>query len=506
MAARNPLVVISGQLQELPAGDTINGAAAGAALTFTASGAISAGLPLEMNSDGTVSTITTTGASKGTSAAPYATGTWAASEVVFCVSAGLYLYVYSDSNASPVLLRYSVGTRTGTTISWAAPVTIDSHTTMIGALVTYDTVQNKAVVVYGINGALNVRAIDVTSGGVVTVGAAAVVSAAATAQSNKTAVCYSPSAGAVVVGYYTTGTIHGYVVTVTVSGTTCTVNTAVQIHTGSANVLVLCYDHVSGYVVAFINTPASGLPTVYTYSISGTTLTLANSAAWTAVANITVQSAMVAHANGVVVIAADGTNPTYYMSFTINSGTGVITLRNGSTWQTLLATTGSGTKAVAKRNPVTGNIGLCLYGTATIGTTYYSCDLSTGWTLSVVSSVALLATTNSPIVGGVAFEPTVNYGIAIHKTSSVNLWPSGAVIQDATSTLLPNNFVGFSQNTVSSGAAVTVAPTGTKAAGLSGLTIAQTYYVSYLGALQTTVTANKAGLACSATSILVGAG
>lgn len=127
---------------------------------FTATGAITAGKVVELNSDGTVSQVSSSGGSL--SLGSYATLT-AGTEtdfsrtMVYDPDEGVLVVFYADSGD----IYGVVGTVTGTNISWGSPVAASLSVTPSTVDAVYDTTRDEFLVVFGVS-SVGIQSIQAT--------------------------------------------------------------------------------------------------------------------------------------------------------------------------------------------------------------------------------------------------------------------------------------------------------------------------------------------------------
>ena len=236
--------------------------------------------------------------------------------VVFTTAEANWFAAAYDANAQKVVLSYAdgsnssfgtvkVGTVSNTTISFGTPVVFQSND--IGNIrSTYDETSQKVVIIYK-NGANNYA-----TGIVGTVSGTSISFGSATAFSSSNAdpkgVTYDANAGKVVVVFrrYSTG---GEVVVGTVSGTSIGFGTSVVFTSSSLDYADIVYDASAQKVVVFFADAAnSDYGTAKVGTLSGTSITLGSSVAFTSVGIVTFYAGYNASAQKVIATYVDSSN------------------------------------------------------------------------------------------------------------------------------------------------------------------------------------------------------
>lgn len=505
MAERRPLVLANGRLNELPVGDTVAGASGGAStLPFTASGAITSGQPVVLNADGTASVITNTNASLGSLQTQVAVSS-ASVLVEYIPTVDRFVMLWIENQATKVL-KCSLGTRSGETVSWGAAATVmaPALTTTSGkASMVWDSTAQVLVVhwsyndatpwVYGVIRAATITASAITWGSTynwITPAANAFSHASGT---NGPDMAFCEAQGRTVLVYSTTLATAGVkALTITMAGTVPTFGTPVLLtatQNGSGVGPLVAYDKVSGAMVYMSSstTDCVGIKVEGAVITAGTALRC---------------NASVFNGPACLIPCDSGVVAFYLSSSGVGLSSRVITsssvgaISQGSEQSLGAAITYGG---LSGRQTYTGNCGLIARSPSL--TSYNSLYVS-GTTVSLLSTTTIASYT----AGHARQSLGCDSSRAVLGVVPSNALTSSMVVQDSGTTLKSNNLLGFSTNGVSNGQTVNVSPLGSKVTGLSGLVTGQTYYVSYTGALTQTVTANKAGVALGATSLLFGVG
>ena len=243
---------------------------------FVASGTLSSGQTVILNSDGTVSAVaeSTQTASVGTATQVTANLTeWPS--LVYDASSGKVVFTYIDTNNSNYPYA-AVGTISGTSISFGTPVVIFSHS--VEYLNTaYDSANEKIIVVYR-NGANNYgnAQVGTVSGTSISFGSDYTFSGAAIGTG--IGIAYDSSNSKFVVNYSaTSNSDRGTAIVGTVSGTSITYGSATTYDTEFCNWFGLTYDSANQKVVA-INRGGADIR-AYVGTVSGTSISFGTATA-----------------------------------------------------------------------------------------------------------------------------------------------------------------------------------------------------------------------------------
>jgi hypothetical protein len=463
-------------------------AGGGGQYSAIASGAIaSAGLVVELNSDGTVSVVT--GADVTVNTTVFNTPNCSVTTSTYDPVSNKVVLAFYDAGATQ--LKAIVGTVSGSTITFGTAVTFYSGNTGTMAI-AYDVAAQRIVVAYrksvGDNsvGGCRVGTVSGTSisfgpevaiDGVLSVSA---LSLAYDAFNQKIVLFYcnsNPTANAKV------GTI---------SGSSISFGTAAAFHSTTISASAAAYDSVSQKLLVAFITDNYGICKVGT--VSGTTISFGAEAYWsgTGVAPNSV-SLVYATASGKFVVAYRAPTTTYGEARTITiSGTtaslGTIVNFTGTNQVNYVSVTydsANGQVLVTYLNQTGGAFGAAKVGTIS-GTaiSFGDADVFRSGTLDFSSAVFDVPTS----------KYVINYVVGGVGNSSV-FTPSFS--NQATR-------IGIAQNAAANGAAVFVKVAGGVDENQSGLTVGSTYYVGNTGALTTTSTNNpRIGFALKPNTLLI---
>ena len=453
--------------------------------SFVASGALSNGNVVVLNTNGTVSIVSGAAPSVGTPVS-YVYGMSANNDACYDPTTGKVVVVFRSNNYSYGTLTgsYLVGTVSGTTITWGAQGNYS------GGIVTDDTVS-----------------------------------------------CCSIGNGKIAVTYdLNSSNATGYVMIGTISGTSISFGTPLSLGAYTQGMRVR-FDSGNNKVAVLKANVSAQTVTLFTYTYSGTTLTQTGSvvivSGTTAPATISPMLNMSydSSAARLILMYCDRSNNGYGTAQVANLVTATPTVGAKSVFNAAATNYISGCY-----DPINNKTVICYqnsttYGTAIVGTvtsttisfggaqTFNSAatnyigavycsfqkriaiiwqgfSLSASLSGTTLSFQTPVANTGASCYGAVAYDST-NYKVvyAYYQTSQV-FEPGYTTV---------TNWVGVATNSAANGAAVNVAMQGAVATNQTGLTTGTTYYLDSAGALTTSSSATgyKIGKALSATSLLI---
>jgi len=465
--------------------------AASNVITATASGAIAAGDEVVVNSAGTVSSVAGQLAAIG---AAYQ----------FTTTAGFNATVY-DSVGARVIVAHAqgvngyvtVGTISGTVITWGTPVLYASNNNNACNLAV-DSTNGKIVVVWNPGTGSTYAICGTLSGNSVSFGSSVIVNAVGSINNGASIAYDTVAAKYVVVANSATGSQYPIASVLTVSGTTITVNTSVNITTAytlfNQTLTHVVYDAASGKMVWTAREGNSGSPIGAVGTISGTTTSWGTAVALGTNSQVfqlgydpISQKTILAWINNSTAIpystvySISGTTLTMNTATQISTSTASLVRFCSDTVANKLYFLFTNTAAT---NYPTYVIGTISGTTATWGT-------STIFLSAARTSLATVFNTSAAKVVNIMNDATPNGQSYAQALAYTNI----------TST----NFIGFSGSAYSNGASATIQTIGSVNTNQSGLTAGLQYYVLGNGTLSTTAGTPSvyAGTATSATSIIV---
>jgi hypothetical protein len=257
--------------------DLLPAGAASKQLSFTASGAISSGQTVALQSDGTVKVVglTSVSGAVGTTS-QFSAGDIASSAIAYDSTNNKILVAYSDS-ADSSNGKAVVGTVSGTNITFGTPVQFSGPTTGDGNRrigICFNSTEGKFVIVFRDSSINNYgRAVTATiSGTSVSFGSSAVFSG--TSVTNYQACSFDSTSNRVVVAYSNDSDGgDGYAVVGTISGTGISFGTPVEFESGYTYFPVAVYDsNADKTVFVYRDGNNSNYGTAVVATVSGTSI------------------------------------------------------------------------------------------------------------------------------------------------------------------------------------------------------------------------------------------
>ena len=461
--------------------------------TATASGALSNGSHVVLNSDGTVSVVS----------GIYAGNTWAAG-VQFDAGGTDYIAACFDSTNNKVVVAYRdtgnsnygtavVGTITAGVISFGTPVVFLSAASSYHRC-AFHAGQGKVVILYG-DASTDLYAIAGTvSGTSITFGSAVLVNNTATVIYNPD-ICYHAAATAMVIVYQGASNYPQGVVA-TLSGTVITINTPAQITAAVATQLACCYDSaLSKTVISFHESDGKAVVA----SVTGTTISYGSIATWETDAVASSDIAFDA-TSGKVVIGYTCNTGSYYAKAIVGtvSGTSIsfgsaATLSSqvsGTVTEMTAAACGSSRVIFCYLSNLSGRL-------AVVGTVSGT---------SITPMTARVVTTAGWTGGQMTYDSNAARAVFPYAvTASSNAGQASVIQVGAELNLTTKQYLGVSNGAYSDTTTATIQVIGAVDDAQTGLTTGAKYYFADDGALSTTpgTLGIYAGLATAATKLLV---
>ena len=466
-----------------------------------ASGSITAGKPLIVKSDGDVTQIAQTSVSQGVGSAVVFTS----SQAIFQANSATF-----DSNSNKIVFTYSdygnsgygtavVGTASGTSISFGTPVVFESAQTGGEVAATFDTTNNKVLIVYRDSGnsSYGTAIVGTVSGDSISFGTPAVFESATTLSP---ACAFDSNAGRALIAYRDNGNSdQGTAIVATISGTSVSFGSAAVFETGKTQYCRATFDSTNNKVViAFMDDDHADRGKAIVATISSTSVSFGTVATFETTA-ITENLAITFDSNaGKVVIAYEYGSTSNCIVGTVSStditfGSPAVFSSNES--RELSCTFDSGANKVVVVYRDEGN---SQYGTAvpmTVSGTSISKGTATVFESDTVQYMAATFDSNSNVVPIMFYDQgNSNYG-------------TGVIFQNAStpSNLTSENYIGIAEYAAADTETATVLIKGGVSTTQSGLTPGQTYFVQ--GDATLALTADDpsvtAGTAVTSTKLIV---
>jgi hypothetical protein len=472
--------------------------AAGASFTATASGALTKGGAVSINTDATVSAsgFSTSQPNSFTSAtfinSNSGTGQvndWNTNQLVFDETNQIYVWIYPNGSG---YLSIKVGTISSNTITWGTATVLVSYS-VPRAQIIFDKTKNKYVVFYSDGTTLYAVVVTITG---TTISAGTPVSVYLTNGSIFTS-CYDSVNDKILVTWenFSSYTIDAYVGTV--SGTSITFGTITSnyalITPGDSCTLGSAFNPSTGKFVVMVANSTALTFNLYLGAISGTTITFTGNYGATAIAAAIPYPIGVYESKYNKLIFNTGANVIWGIGTTGTSPTrdfalGTITLDFNS---------GGGFA-----NDPTNNVVYLVGNTTSPNSASFILK-----TLTLTSPTTITSTTQTipyTTTTITAYNYQIVYSTTLKKSTIMIGSLSGYYYEVGYSTNY-TNFIGFSQDNYANGALATISNIASVDKNQAGLTPASKYYVGLDGTLSTTpaTTTVYAGTALSATSILI---
>lgn len=464
-----------------------------------ASGALSTGDIVAVNSDGTVSAV-------GETSVTEATGT----EATFDTGAATHIQGTYDSGSSRVVVIYNqgntegkliVGEVDGTTISFGSPTTFDTDIIQWPDI-AYDPVAGKVLFTYRDAGdgygKCRVATVD-TSDNSIDLGAGTYTFEAASTY--YTSCAYDSNAGKFLIVWRGT-TNYGRAVVATVSGTTVSFGTEVVFNSGTSNYNKVKFDSTNNQMmIVYMDGGNSNQGTAIIGEISGTSVSFGSEAVFESGTSGTLYPDLTwVPENNCWVIA-------WNASTDANKGTAIIATVSGTTisygTEAEFTTTNINRLSVvyheaAKKAFIAWNENTSPYEGYMVPCSISGTTLTFGTNVTYEASNAQYPDTvydsDTDQIVVVWQDITNDDGKAITYTPAYT-----------TTTLTSSNFIGFAKSGAASGQGVVINTQGAVDENQSSLTAGQAYYVQGDGTLGTTADSPSvyAGLAVDTTKLIV---
>lgn len=453
------------------------------AVDFVASGTLSSGQTVALNSDGTVAaagTITLlTTPNLGTNTT-FGSGDVDQVVSVYDPSAQKTVIVYKKNNYPTIDVAAVVATVSGTTITFGSEVIAASNVTDAYSIsAVYDSANNKIVISYidRSNSYYPTAQVGTVSGTSISFGSKTVI--ASVSGDYYLDSTYDSVSGKIIVVGNQYGEPVGYVGTV--SGTSISFGSSYNVATGTTQ-QVVCYDSANNKIVMAWRTGTNNKAAVGT--ISGTTIS------WGA--STTYDSTSIEQ----VTIAYDTTSEKVVVSFKSSSqGKAVVGTVSGTSisFGSVVTVSSVSTGDIfVKANPVFGQLLFTLDSGATnVGNVL----------IATVSGTSLSLGTTTEFYSSSSGLPTSSCNTDTGQMLVVHSFYTGRAITVETGSNNYTDFIGITASAIADTATGSVNTFGGINEAQSGLTIGSDYYVQDDGTLSTTASSVKVGKAISATTI-----
>ena len=464
-----------------------------------ASGAITNGKPVLVNSTGTVTQIGESAASFG-SEATYENANSVYNAVAFDSSNNKIVIAYNDSDVNKGKAVVATVNSSDNSISFGTPVIFNNAITSFIDIV-FDSNSNKVVIVYtdGGNSSYGTAIVGTVSGTGISFGSEAVFESAGT---NSHAATFDSNSNKVVVCYKDNGnSFYGTSIVGTVSSTSISFGSAVVFESANSPHISPTFDSNSNKVViAYSDAGDSTKGKAIVGTVSGTSISYGTAVEFESGNTVKNSAVFDSNSNKVVISYCDSGNSNKgkavvgTVSGTSISFGSIVEFNAGETDDYISSTFDSNSNKVITIYNDRSNSD---HGTINIGTVSGT-DISYGG-----ETVFNAATTNNI---GSSFDSNVNRVVIAYQDAGNSNYGTAIVFKDVSSNLTSENYIGIaSGGTYADTAEATIDVVGTVNKNQTSLTAGQTYFVQTDGTLGTSADSPSvvAGTAISATELIV---
>ncbi len=473
----------------------------GPKLEATASGALTTGATVVINSDGTVSVVSEDSATQsiGTSAI-FETGSTTNISSAYDANSQKIVIAYRD-NANSDQGTAVVGTVSGTSITFGTPVVFETGNTA-NTSVSYDANAQKVVIVYNDenNSSKGTAIVGTVSGTSISFGTAAVFDA--TGFSDHLASAYDANAQKTVIAWRDAGnTNNGKAVVGTISGTSISFGSSATFNSASSTYTSIAYDsNAQKVVISYQDAGNASYGTSVVGTISGTSISFGSETVFESATTEFISSDFDGNSNKVVISYKDGGNSNYGTAVvgtvsgtSISFGTPVV-FESASTEVTSTSYDANAQRVIISYR----DHGNSEYGTLIVGTVS---GTSITFGTAVVFESAAVEYISS------AYDANAEKIVVSYRDKGNSDQGTSIVFQAAYTSvnLTSENFIGFSKGDYSDAETATIQLIGSVDENQSSLTAGQSYYVQTDGTLSTTADDPSvfAGTSVAATKIIV---
>ena len=471
-------------------------------LTATASGAISNGDTVIVNSDGTVSSVAGSTENVGSATAIAAAGPqYSLRQGAFDANTNKVVFAYRDGNNSSYGTAV-VGTVSGTSISFGTPVVFESSAS--GACnVVYDPDTTKIVICYNPSSADGYGIVGTVSGTSISFGTRTQFETGAV-NGNVNGICYDTTNNKVIYAYRDGGNSnYGTAVVGTVSGTSISFGTPVVFESSASSHILPIFDPNAGKILIGYTDSGSDTTSIVG-TVSGTSISFGT--------KVDIETASSNFAFGVY----DSTAQKIMVFYSLGSGAAararVATISGTSvSYGTAVELYAGYAYGDQSSGAYDSNANRCVFtfktfgGGAVFGHGRIVTAQISG--TDVVSVTPVVAFPNNDVIStnATVFDSNANK-IAVAFSDNANSQRADGFVYTAPSTnITSENYIGISNAAYSDTATATIQVIGSVDDAQSGLTAGQSYYVQNDGSLDTTASTPSvfAGTAVSATKLIV---
>ena len=462
-------------------------------VTAVATGSLSTGATVVVNSDGTVSVVAQT---------ILTTPVFGADVVVGSTNNGIESIAATyDSVNNRVVVFYTdgfttyptalVGAVVGTTINFGTAVVASSQATS-GVAVTFDTANAKVVFMCTRSGTTPIAGVGTVSGTTISFGTIVAFDSVAAYVPN---IVYDSLNGKVVCAYQSASP--GVAIVGTVSGTSISFGTKVEFDSGDTTVISMTFDTGSNKVViAYKDDDNNQYGTAIVGTVSGTSISFGTPVVFQASYSTNFISICYSTAANKVVIA--------YRNGTTSHGTAIVGTVSGTSIS-------FGTAAVFRANQIAQTKIAYDQSADRVLITYLDVNVSNASTaiIGVVSGTSISFGTSTTFAVANSYPVSLAYDggteaiLMAYKLASSFGRAEMAVLSTTNMTL--GNFIGFSQAAYTNGQTATIQTVGSVDSNQTSLTPGNSYYVRKNGTLGLVPTSPSvfAGTSLASTKVII---
>jgi hypothetical protein len=466
-------------------------------LQAVASGALSTGDTVVVNSDGTVSVVEETSLTQGFGSDVIYNDARTDQTALTYDPSNQKIVVFYQNNGNSSYGTASVGTVSGDSISFGTPVVFFSAG-MSEPQATYDSVAGKVVVAYKKSAGGLAASVGTVSGTSITFGSSTQIDGDSLL--NKLDCVYDVASEKVVIAYPDSGTSnHGKAVVGTVSGTSISFGTAVTFQSSTVININLAYDAASQKTVVVYTKTSNNRGTANVGTVSGTSISFGSAVEFETGSTQNLAVAYDASQEKVLIGFRDGNDSDQGKAVvgavsgtSISFGTAAI-FNAALTTQIRAAYNSSAQKVVFSYRD--GSTAASAIPATISGTSVsFSTESTFNATHEPAGSAMVYDTAANRIVITYKDEGNSSYGTSLTMT-----------LDETVTNLTSDNYIGTAATGAPSGQGAKINIKGAVDENQSGLTAGQSYYVQTDGTLGTTPASPSvfAGTAVAATKLIV---
>ena len=405
-----------------------------------ASGNLTDGSTVVVNSDGTVSVVSETSVTQA-----------AGSPTVFETASSTGISATFDSNSNKVVIAYTdngnsfqgtavVGTVSNTSITFGTPVVFNAGSTKYSSA-TFDSNSNKVVIAYRDDGANDhgYAIVGTVSGTSISFGSEVIFNAST--MTSALSATFDSSSNKIVIAYQDKGNAdYGTAIVGTVSGTSISFGSEVVFESAQTEDISATFDSNSNkIVIAYRDSGNTGDGTAIVGTVSGTSISFGSATVFDTASTEKISIAYDTNAQKVVITYKDGGNSNYGTAIvgtvsgtSISFGTEVVFESSFTESAKAIYDTTAQKIVIAYYDSNNSEYGTVISGT--VSGTSISFDSATVFESAAVDNI------------GVAYDSNANKVVVAYKDKGNSNYGTSAVFQTGyTSTnLTTENFLGFS--------------------------------------------------------------